>query len=350
MSLRYYANAPATTLGASCSNSATSIQVNSVTGFPIQYPYTLILDRGTASEEAVSVTNASGTTLTVTRAIDGTTAFSHSLGAAVEHGVTAQDIREANAHVNASTAVHGLAGAVVGTTDTQALTNKDLTAGNTFPTSLATVSTGQTLTNKTLALGSNTVSGTRAQFNAAMTDDDFASLTGTETLTNKTLTSPTINTPTITNPTTTVSGLTAKPLLICTSSTRPAHAAGQNIYETDTGRTLQSNGTAWNYVELNDWTFGGNRLDSAVANPTTPPTGMKFITGTAVIAFSSGVGSLTFAGTGFANGVISLLAMTIVGSASAPVVNSGSVTKTGAQLVISGLTGNATISYLAIGW
>ena len=45
----------------------------------------------------------------------------------------------------------------------------------------------QTLTNKTIALGSNTVSGTRSQFNAAITDDDFASLTGAETLTNKTI-------------------------------------------------------------------------------------------------------------------------------------------------------------------
>ena len=34
----------------------------------------------------------------------------------------------------------------------------------------------QTLTNKTIALGSNTVSGTTAQFNTALTDGDFATL------------------------------------------------------------------------------------------------------------------------------------------------------------------------------
>ena len=52
--------------------------------------------------------------------------------------------------------------------------------------------TSKTLTNKTIALGSNTVSGTTAQFNTALTDGSFVTLAGTETLTNKTLTSQTI--------------------------------------------------------------------------------------------------------------------------------------------------------------
>ena len=45
----------------------------------------------------------------------------------------------------------------------------------------------QTLTNKTLALGSNTITGTTAEFNTALTDNDFATLAGIETLTNKTI-------------------------------------------------------------------------------------------------------------------------------------------------------------------
>jgi hypothetical protein len=61
--------------------------------------------------------------------------------------------------------------------------------------------TTDTLTNKTFDLGGtgNSLTGSLAEFNSALQSDSFATLTGSETLTNKTLTSPTINSPTITN-------------------------------------------------------------------------------------------------------------------------------------------------------
>ena len=59
-----------------------------------------------------------------------------------------------------------------------------------------TETSADTLTNKSIALGVNTITGTVAEFNTALTDGDFATIAGTETLTNKTLTSPVINTPT----------------------------------------------------------------------------------------------------------------------------------------------------------
>jgi hypothetical protein len=81
-----------------------------------------------------------------------------------------------------------------------------LSAGNptadrtlTFPDATDTLvgkATTDTLTNKSISLGSNTVTSTLAQLNTAVTDADVASLAGSETLTNKTLTSPVINTPT----------------------------------------------------------------------------------------------------------------------------------------------------------
>lgn len=48
-----------------------------------------------------------------------------------------------------------------------------------------TATSTNTLTDKSVSLASNTVTGTLAQFNAALTDADFATLAGTETLTNK---------------------------------------------------------------------------------------------------------------------------------------------------------------------
>ena len=48
-----------------------------------------------------------------------------------------------------------------------------------------TLDNSVTLTNKTLAFGSNTISGTLAQFNTAVTDATLVSTTGSETLTNK---------------------------------------------------------------------------------------------------------------------------------------------------------------------
>jgi hypothetical protein len=57
----------------------------------------------------------------------------------------------------------------------------------------STASKTETFTNKSISLGSNTVTSTLAQLNTAVSDADVASLAGTETLTNKTLTSPKIN-------------------------------------------------------------------------------------------------------------------------------------------------------------
>jgi len=76
--------------------------------------------------------------------------------------------------------------------------NDDASYAATVTTALGTkitASSTDTLSNKTIDLTSNTLTGTKAQFNAAITDADFVTLTGTEELTNKTLNSPTINQP-----------------------------------------------------------------------------------------------------------------------------------------------------------
>ena len=96
----YTSSAVQTTLSAGISNSATSLQVASVSGYPTQYPFTLLLEWGTSDQEVVTVTQAatgSGpyTFANCTRGADGTTAVAHSSGAQVNHGVSARDFFQA---------------------------------------------------------------------------------------------------------------------------------------------------------------------------------------------------------------------------------------------------------------
>jgi hypothetical protein len=101
MARRYYSSiAQRTTLASSMSDVATTMVVNAAVGFPASTPYTMIVDQDTVNEEVVEVTARSGTTLTVTRGVDGTTAVGHSTGAAVNHGVSARDFDEPNAFLN----------------------------------------------------------------------------------------------------------------------------------------------------------------------------------------------------------------------------------------------------------
>ena len=118
---------------------------------------------------------------------------------------TALDGKAATSHTHAQSDVTGLttslsgkeASITAGTTSQywrgdkswQTLDKTAVGLANVDNTSDATKNAASaTLTNKTIALGNNTVSGTTAQFNTALTDGDFATIDGTETLTNKRIT------------------------------------------------------------------------------------------------------------------------------------------------------------------
>jgi hypothetical protein len=162
---KYSSRSQQTTLSGALTSSATSTTVVSGTallgGVTISAgeTFTVVIDPDTALEEIVDVTAVSTNTLTITRAIDGSSGQAHSAGAVVRHMAVGRDYREANTHIEATTG-HGATGAVVGTTNTQTLTNKTIDSASNTLTGVVTLTGTQTLTNKTLT--SPTITGTGA--------------------------------------------------------------------------------------------------------------------------------------------------------------------------------------------
>jgi hypothetical protein len=94
---QYAGAAAATTITAGINPSDTTCSLAATTGWPstAAVPFYVVIDPGTSAEEKCSAT-ISGSTLTLTRAQDDTTATSHSSGATIYPVFTANDADEAN--------------------------------------------------------------------------------------------------------------------------------------------------------------------------------------------------------------------------------------------------------------
>jgi hypothetical protein len=142
---RNYSNVSvATTLPVGITSGSATFDVASASGYPTT-PFTAVLDKGTAAEEVILVTNVAGTspaTVTATRGYDGSTAKSHSANATLQHYAIGQDYRDTQTHIAASAGVHGRTGDLVGTTDAQTVSGKTLSSSTlSGDTAVSTAST-----------------------------------------------------------------------------------------------------------------------------------------------------------------------------------------------------------------
>ena len=203
----YSSRSQQTTLTSAVTAGASTMVVQSGTALlggqsiPAGTTFTIVIDPDTAIEEIVDATAVSTNTFTITRGIDGSSAQAHSAGGVVRHMAIGRDYREANTHIEASTGVHGISNSssVVGTIDTQTLTNKTLTSptitnpsisGAGVDASIVFEGTTADAYETTLTVVDPTQDNTITMPNTTGT---VVIATAVQTLTNKTLTSPTIS-------------------------------------------------------------------------------------------------------------------------------------------------------------
>ena len=204
------------------------------------------------------------------------------------------------------------------------LTVTDPTADRTitFPDATGTVvfkDTTDTLTNKSISLTTNTITGTKAEFNSAMSDADFATIAGSETLTNKTLTTPVISS--ITNGAATLTLPTSTGTVALTSDIPSLSGyVTESGTQTLTNKTLTSPTVSSLYLSDSSIIFEGstdntNETTLTVTNPTADRTiTIPDVTGTVVTTGDTGSVTNGMLAGSIANEKLSNSAITINGT------------------------------------
>ena len=161
-----------------------------------------------------------------------------------------------------------------GTAVTTAISGNDLTIN--LDTSSVVTATGTTvLSNKTIDLDANTVTGTLAEFNTALQGDSFVSLTGSETLTNKTINASQLVNSSVSNAKLTNSSIT----MIDDSSTTDAVSLGENFRFTG-GTGISS-------------TLGSNAVTFAIDATVATLSGSQTLTNKTIVAGDNTISGIT---------------------------------------------------------
>lgn len=303
-------------------------------GWPTTYPYYAVISRGTAKEEVVQVTAGSGTTLTISRANNlagdayGSTSKAHNNAASIAHMATAADYDQANAHIMATSGVHGVAEGKV----------------------IADTSTPQTFTDKTLV---NPIINGGIIDGATINNSGLVYESGTQTVANKTLTSSAIDNTSVIEAGTELSvggevvGTTATQTLSGKTLAQPIISGG-----TIDGATISNSGLLYqNGIQT---AANKNIVDSTIDNTTVVEAGTLLSAGGEIVGTtatqtltSKTLSSPTING-GTINNANVAGTLAVSGTSTLAAVNSGALTSTGVvsatNLTTSSTSNTSTIA------